>query len=148
MIDLIKYYFSAYKLYIYLTLALIALGSVGGAIWYVNSLQKENAALEQSVSTLQDSLKTQKETIRSLQEDAKKIKAANNNVNVVRDVNNKKLDNLNNQFKGFTEKTVSKTNETEAAINKATKDKLRCFELLTGQKANKDETNSSCPDYL
>lgn len=143
---------SQYKFYMYTAVAAIIIASISGTAWYINHLQSENATLTENVATLKTSIKEQKEAIEVLIKDIKKIQEVNKNVADVRDANNKKFQELDKKFNGnskpFSKIAYENTQLVEDVINKAAVEKLRCFELLTGQKAEKNETNSLCPDYI
>lgn len=143
---------SQYKVYIYVAVIAIVITLISGTILYINYLKSENNDLTNSVISLQEAIDTQKETIDILVKDIKTIQEVNKNVEAVKDSNNKKLQELDKKFNGndkpFSKIAYENTQLVEDAINAATVEKLRCFELLTGQKAEKDETNSLCPDFI
>lgn len=145
-------FLNPYKIYFIIAGVTLLLASITGGYLYVRHLQTENATLHSEVTLMQGSINTQKETIKSLTEDIKKINQSKTQLDDVRKNNQKNLDDLNRTFardgKSFGQLAYAKPGLIEAAINKGTQDKLRCFELLTGQKVNENEKNDMCPNLI
>lgn len=140
------------KLYATIIGVLIALLVLGGGAFYIHYLRAENAKLYEQTVTLEQSINTQKTTIENLQKDIKQITTEKKKIEVVKNENQKRLDELNKLFsrdgKSFDELAYAKPLLIENAINNGTKDKLRCFELITGQKVKDNEKNTMCSSFV
>lgn len=114
-----------------------------GLTLYISHLRTENNQLTQNINILTNANKTQQNTINQLNTDINSIKTANAKIEDVQRKINTQVDSLNKKFerdsKTFTELSNAKPNLIENIINAASKEKLRCIELITGQKLNKDE---------
>jgi hypothetical protein len=120
---------------------------LGGFYWYYQSSQATIAQLNKDNATLSASLAIQTQTINSLQENTKlaneQLRITNNSLSEARQQNRQLVDRLGRHEIGAL--AVSKPELVERAINNATAQANRCFELLTGAELTEREKNATTP---
>lgn len=129
-------------------------GIAGGAWFYVQNLQsKLDLAAERQARTM-DVVNAQEAVMKQLQNDIKKVQEVTNTLNQKIAEANKSVSNLNDKFdknssgkaRDIGKDAEAKPEVVEKIINRATKDAIRCGELLTGAPLRPKETNSQCPE--
>ena len=137
-------------------LALGAASIVASGYFYVQSLRSDLGAAEANTARAMDVVSSQGAVLDQLKTDikrmqtvtgdlSKKLVAAEKNVQTL---NNKFDTNSSGQARDIGKDAVSSPLAVEKVINRATKDAMRCGELVTGAEPLPGETNSQCPDLL
>ena len=130
------------------------IGIAGGAWFYVQNLQsKLDLAAERQARTM-DVVNSQVAALNQLQEDIKKVQQVTNTLNekiAEANASVSKLDDKFNKNSSGKARDIGKDAEAkpevvEKIINRATKDAIRCGELLTGAPLLPKETNSQSPE--
>jgi len=117
----------------------------------IDRLSQENKILKQNNQTLQDSINIQKKTIEKLQQDFKAVSDLKNKMDEYNKVLDKKKKELDKKIhrdyygKDSLETVIlkDKKNRVEKVINEASRNALRCLEILTGSKQKPNE-NIQC----
>lgn len=140
-------------------LAIVVIGAAG--IWYVTGLRADLAVSQENTKKMEAAVEVQKQVIEQMQADQKKIQELNQQL--ISTVENQKKDmqsladrfstNADGSKRDLGEIAVQKPASIERAINKGTKNALRCIEIasgapLTDQEKNAtkaDEINKECP---
>ena len=139
---------------IYGILAILAI--LAGGAYYVNSLVGELEKTKANNVILDEAVKSQEKTIKSLNEDFILAKEANAKIRAVAEAQSKEFQNLNEKFNvkanGQSRDLGSIARVKPALvnniINNATVNVNRCFELATGAKKLKGETNNECKELI
>lgn len=133
---------------IYVILILLATSIIGGVYFYIQHLRSENEILTLNNSKLESAVEVQKQSIDNLEIDIEAIKTINKELNIVKANNQLNLNKLDEKFtknmRDFTYLAYKKPGLIENIINKATKDRLRCFEIISGASIDENEKNSVC----
>ena len=140
-------------------LAIVVIGAAG--FWYISGLRADLAVSQENTKKMEAAVELQKQVIEQMQADQKKIQELNQQL--VNTVENQKKDmqsladrfstNADGSKRDLGEIAVQKPSRIEKAINKGTKNALRCIEIASGaplteqeQNATKaDEINKECP---
>jgi len=150
-------------LYLKLIVLGVGLSAIGGGYLYVKNLQRtvdvlkeNNVKLEQSVATQQAVIEQQKRDTEAIVSAMKEQSELNNKLNAsIQDLENKFTKvNASGQKRDIGNLAASKPRPMERAINRGTKNALRCMEIamgapLTEKEQNaikKSEINPECPD--
>lgn len=121
--------FSQLKFY-----ALIGLVCVLGYFYYSYTSLKEDLADEKRINTeLVNNIKNQEDYIKRMTEEFNQIKLINDELSVTKDVQNKKIQTLQDNLSKHDLKTLSikKPKLVQHIINKATDDQFKCIENIT-----------------
>ena len=140
-------------------LVIVVIGAAG--FWYISGLRADLAVSQENTKKMEAAVELQKQVIEQMQADQKKIQELNQQL--VNTVENQKKDmqsladrfstNADGSKRDLGEIAVQKPSSIEKAINKGTKNALRCIEIASGaplteqeQNATKaDEINKECP---
>lgn len=139
-----------------LILALL-LGAGGFFGWnYIEKIQLENQLLIANEVALQNSIKKQKEILRAQLQDTKEIQDANEELRKRSKILQKEKDNLTKKLSKHELDVLAqaKPGLVENIINNASKNAMRCVEILTGSPLTEDELsavkkseiNQECPE--
>lgn len=144
-----------------LVLIIAIIGVVIGSLWYVTGLREQLAITKQNNEKLNESIVLQQELIEQVKKDVGLIQEANSELSNTIKAQNKDLTSLQNRFstnadgsaRNFGELAVSNTKSIERAINRGSKNAVRCLEIASGasltaeERAAKtaSEINRECP---
>lgn len=127
--------------------ALIAV-AVGGAIWYVKSLQATVETLQQNELKLKDSIDTQQQLIEQQINDQQAIRDTLDDISKRNEELNKEIKNVRTIFnkvnaqgkkRDFGKLGIAKPSRIEDLVNAATENKIRCLEVEMGRKLKEGE---------
>jgi prophage DNA circulation protein len=140
-------------------LAIVAIGA--GGIWYVTGLRADLAVSQENTKKMEAAVELQNQVIQQMQADQKKIQELNQQLTETVKSQQKDMQALSDRFttnadgskRDLGEIAIQKPDSIERAINKGTKNALRCIEIASGaplteqeQNATKaDEINKECP---
>ena len=133
----------------------IGLGAIGIVLagwFYVQSLQASlEAASERNARTM-DIVNEQVATMNQLQADIKKVQEVTSKLNQEVSDAKKSVVALDNKFeknnRDIGKDAAAKPEVVQKIINRASKDAIRCGELVTGAPPRPKETNSQCPELV
>lgn len=123
---------------------------------YITALQSNLAILELNNQTLKASIRIQNITLLKKDEEIKEIKKINANFTKTIKTQDDKIVELNKKFtessngnsRDIGKLALQKTSLVQTAINTATSNVNRCYEILSGSAIKEDETNSECPELF
>lgn len=132
------------------------IGAATGAWFYVQTIRAELDAANERTARAMDVVNEQAATLDKLQEDIKLIQ------NITQELGKKMADaeksvvDLSNKFdvdsqgrtRDIGKEIIQDPVKWSKKINRATKDALRCNELVTGAQPLPDEVNGQCPDLV
>ena len=137
-------------------LALGAASIVAGGYFYVKTLQSDLALAQANTAKAMEVVTSQQTVMEQLQKDIKRIQSITGDLNKKLAQAEKNVVTLSNKFdttsggqsRDLGKDAVASPKAVEKVINRATKDAIRCGELVTGAEPKPDETNSPCPDLV
>lgn len=137
------------------------LGGAAYAFQYISTLQRDLAVSENNNAVLEQSIQQQQEAIEQQEKNYKSIVAANQQIAKQMQENQSRIDALNNKFdqsssgkaRDLNGLALAKPKLVEKVINKASKNAIRCIEIVTGSPlteqelavTKKSEANNECP---
>ena len=140
-------------------LVIVVIGAAG--FWYISGLRADLAVSQENTKKMSDAVELQKQVIEQMQADQKKIQKLNQELIDTVESQKRDIQSLADRFstnadgskRDLGEIAVQKPASVERAINKGTKNALRCIEIASGaalteqeQNATKaDEINKECP---
>ena len=132
------------------------LSSVAGGWFYVQSLRAELDAASERTARALDVVNEQVITMDQLQKDIKQIQVITEDLGkkmlkaeeTVTTLNGKFDADINGRARDIGKEAKIDPKKWAKKINRATKDALRCNELVTGAIPLADETNSQCPELV
>ena len=136
---------------------LLIIGGLGaGGYFYTQMLEAKLEAQEQKTQRALEVAEEQKVTMERMQADIQKMAEIQQELNTkiiaaeqnVVNLNNKFDTDSNGQARDIGRKAIEDPVKWSIKINRATKDALRCNELVTGAKPLPDEVNGQCPDLV
>jgi uncharacterized protein (DUF3084 family) len=138
----------------------IVLVLAGGA-WYVTGLRADLAVSEMNNSKLQEGIESQQALIEQMRADIAQIQSINNDLRIEADRQKQEVKDLTDRFRtnargetrDFGALAAARPEAIERAVNRGTKNAMRCLEiasgaLLTDQELNAkttSEINRECP---
>lgn len=137
-----------------IALGLGLIGMAAGGWFYVQNLRAElDLASERQARTM-DVVNSQKVALDQLQKDIQKVQEITNDLNVkmrkaeasVTGLKTKFEENSAGKKRDIGKDAERKPEIIQKIINRASKDAIRCGELLTGAPLRPNETNSQCPE--
>ena len=140
-------------LQIRLALILIILARAGGAYWYVQKLQKDNAILKSNQVKLETAVAESNQVIEQQSKDLKKIRTTLKEVEELNDRLQADKDSLNKRLgkHDIGNLAENKPGLVEKIINGASKKALRCVEIASGSPLTEEELNGKpnkeCPSF-
>jgi len=136
---------------------LLIIGGLGaGGYFYTQMLEAKLEAQEQKTQRALEVAEEQKVTMERMQADIQKMTEIQQELNTkiiaaeqnVVNLNNKFDTDSNGQARDIGRKAIEDPVKWSIKINRATKDALRCNELVTGAQPLPDEVNGQCPDLV
>ena len=135
-------------------LAIVVIGAAG--FWYISGLRADLAVSQENTKKMEAAVELQKQVIEQMQADQKKIQELNQQL--VNTVENQKKDmqsladrfstNADGSNRDLGEIAVQKPASIERAINKGTKNALRCIEIASGAPLTEQEKNATKADEI
>ena len=135
-------------------LVIVVIGAAG--IWYVTGLRADLAVSQENTKKMSDAVELQKQVIQQMQADQKKIQKLNQDL--INTVESQKRDiqsladrfstNADGSKRDLGEIAVQKPSSIERAINKGTKNALRCIEIASGSPLTEQEKNATKSDEI
>jgi len=138
------------------TIGIVAVTTIGGLVFYSNSLKADLAISVANEIKLESSVEKQKNTIARMESDFKKIQTINEKLNETTKAQIEQINTLNKKFnikangKSRDFGAISRARPTTITkiINKATRNVNRCFEIATGAVINEGEKNNECKNLV
>jgi len=136
---------------------LLIIGGLGaGGYFYTQMLEAKLEAQEQKTQRALEVAEEQKVTMERMQADIQKMTEIQQELNTKIIAAEQNVVNLNNKFdtdssgkaRDIGRKAIEDPVKWSIKINRATKDALRCNELVTGAQPLPDEVNGQCPDLV
>jgi hypothetical protein len=121
-----------------------------GGFYYVSNLQANLAVAEMNNKKLEDGIKLQQELMEQMQNDIKQIQSINNELQDLAEKQKEEIKAVSDKFnvnargeaRDFGALAAAKPNVIERAVNRGTKNALRCLELASGAKHTEQELNA------
>jgi hypothetical protein len=135
----------------------ILVSSLAGAGLYVMKLRSDNAILKANQIKLEEAVASQQELIEQQKADFETIMAANEKLQVTRDILQKELQNLDDKFnktnasgkkRDIGDLAVNRPESVERVINRASDNALRCVEIAMGSPLTEKEINAVKPSEI
>lgn len=135
-------------------LAIVVIGAAG--IWYVTGLRADLAVSQENTKKMAAAVELQKQVIEQMQADQKKIQELNQQLADTVKSQQKDMQSLADRFstnadgtrRDLGEIAVQKPASVERAINKGTKNALRCIEIASGAPLTEQEKNATKADEI
>ena len=121
-----------------------------GGFYYVSNLQANLAVAEMNNKKLEDGIKLQQELMEQMQNDIKQIQSINNELQDLAEKQKEEIKAVSDKFnvnargetRDFGALAAQKPKVIERAVNRGTKNALRCLELASGAKHTEEELNA------
>ena len=136
-----------------IAMILVMLAGAGGAYWYVQKLQKDNAVLKENQIKLEVAVDEQKTVIEKQAEDFKKIRNTLEILEKEKEKLEKDKAELNKRLgkHDIGNLAENKPKLVEKIINGASKSAARCVEIASGSPLTEEELNGTpnreCPSF-
>ncbi len=136
-----------------IAMILVMLAGAGGAYWYVQKLQKDNAVLKENQIKLEVAVDEQKTVIEKQAEDFKKIRNTLEILEQEKEKLEKDKEELNKRLgkHDIGNLAENKPKLVEKIINGASKSATRCVEIASGSPLTEEELNGTpnreCPSF-
>ena len=136
-----------------IAMILVMLAGAGGAYWYVQKLQKDNAVLKENQIILEVAVDEQKTVIEKQAEDFKKIRNTLEILEKEKEKLEKDKAELNKRLgkHDIGNLAENKPKLVEKIINGASKSATRCVEIASGSPLTEEELNGTpnreCPSF-
>ena len=135
-------------------LVIVVIGAAG--IWYVTGLRADLAVSQENTKKMSDAVELQKQVIQQMQADQKKIQKLNQELIDTVESQKRDIQSLADRFstnadgskRDLGEIAVQKPSSIERAINKGTKNALRCIEIASGAPLTEQEKNATKADEI
>ena len=135
-------------------LVIVVIGAAG--IWYVTGLRADLAVSQENTKKMSDAVELQKQVIEQMQADQKKIQKLNQELIDTVESQKRDIQSLADRFstnadgskRDLGEIAVQKPSSIERAINKGTKNALRCIEIASGSPLTEQEKNATKADEI
>jgi predicted nuclease with TOPRIM domain len=123
---------------------------VAGGLYYITNLKANLAVSEMNNKTLKDGIEQQQQLIEQMQKDVAQIQAINSELTEVAEKQRQEVQDLSNRFnvnargesRDFGALAAAKPAVIERAINRGTKNALRCLEIASGAPHTEEELNA------
>jgi hypothetical protein len=137
---------SAIKVIAILVIVLV----VAGGLYYITGLRANLAVSEMNNKTLQDGIKKQQELMEQMQRDITQIQTINNELSDIAEKQRQEVQALSDRFnvnargesRDFGALAAARPALVERAINRGTKNALRCLEIASGAPRTEEELNA------
>ena len=135
-------------------LAIVVIGAAG--FWYISGLRADLAVSQENTKKMSDAVELQKQVIEQMQADQKKIQKLNQELIDTVESQKRDIQSLADRFstnadgskRDLGEIAVQKPASVERAINKGTKNALRCIEIASGAPLTEQEKNATKADEI
>ena len=135
-------------------LAIVVIGAAG--FWYISGLRADLAVSQENTKKMSDAVELQKQVIEQMQADQKKIQKLNQELIDTVESQKRDIQSLADRFstnadgskRDLGEIAVQKPASIERAINKGTKNALRCIEIASGAPLTEQEKNATKADEI
>ena len=135
-------------------LAIVVIGAAG--FWYISGLRADLAVSQENTKKMAAAVELQKQVIEQMQADQKKIQELNQQLADTVKSQQKDMQSLADRFstnadgskRDLGEIAVQKPASIERAINKGTKNALRCIEIASGAPLTEQEKNATKADEI
>lgn len=113
-------------------------------------MQLKTNNLEIQIKEYSQALQQQEAYIKKIQEVHKQQRQIDQQISNEIKITNKKIQKVESVLNKHNLSEIASKKRTllEKKINSGTENIIRCFELVTGNKAKKDEKNSQCPELI
>lgn len=123
---------------------------VAGGLYYITNLKANLAISELNNQTLKDGIEKQQQLLEQMQRDVAQIQKINSELSnlaekqkqEVRDLSDRFNVNARSETRDFGALAAAKPSVVERAINRGTKNALRCLSLASGAKHTEQELNA------
>ena len=123
---------------------------VAGGLYYITNLKANLAVSEMNNKTLKDGIEQQQQLIEQMQKDVAQIQAINGELTDLAEKQRQEVQDLSNRFnvnargeqRDFGALAAAKPAVIERAINRGTKNALRCLEIASGAPHTEEELNA------
>jgi len=137
---------SAIKVVAILVIVLV----VAGGLYYITNLKANLAVSEMNNKTLKDCIEQQQKLMDQMQKDIAQIQQVNSELTEVAEKQRQEVQDLTNRFnvnargesRDFGALAAAKPAVIERAINRGTKNALRCLEIASGAPHTEEELNA------
>ena len=130
-----------------MSITLVMIIGVGGAIAYVYKLRADNAVLKANNMVLEQSVESQKKVIEQQKKDFETILETNKKLTTLSNNLQKELNDLDKRFtkqgRDIGKTAIAKDKAIQRIINKASVMALRCVEISSGSPLTEKEINAT-----
>lgn len=134
-----------------LVFILAIIGAIGGGLWYVTGLRAELAVSAENNRKMEEAVLQQQIALEQIQADQEKIRQANDDLNNTIKAQNQDMNALKNRFNTNADGSVrdigkialEKPTSIERAVNRGTKNALRCIEIASGAPLTSEELSAN-----
>lgn len=135
---------SPIMMYMAIAMVVMCLGFLGYFKYSQHALQEYSKQIGQ----YQMAVNSQKSVIKQLQQDSEAIKKTNQDLQKTTDLDNDRANKLALTLTKLEQSAILNPALVEQAINRATAERIRCIELVTGASPLKKEVNRTCPQLV
>jgi hypothetical protein len=136
-----------------IAIAAILFSIFSGGYFYIQSLEGKLEAAAEVQQRMESVIEQQKMVLEQNQQDIQQMHDINTKVSEIAQTAQQEVNDIRTKFARFN--AIAKNNPTEAEtkINRATRDALRCNEIVTGSRLTADEIsdktqNNICPELI
>ncbi len=153
--------FNFSSVYVKIIIVLVLSGIIISGFFYIKHLNSQLQLAQVEQSRLQEVIQAQQTATQSLRTDVDRIaniqedlfSRINRAQTSTRDLERKFTQNARGEIRNFSDTARSRPSLTEMRVNAATRDALRCNEVVTGSPLNESELsgqtrNTICPDII
>ena len=123
---------------------------VAGGLYYITNLKANLAVSEMNNKTLKDGIEKQQQLIEQMQRDVAQIQAINGELSDLAEKQRLEVQDLSNRFnvnargeqRDFGALAAARPGVVERAINRGTKNAMRCLEIASGAPHTEEELNA------
>lgn len=140
--------FAKIKVYLILGIVLAAVG--GGLYWKYQQMQKDILTLTSNNAILDQAVKDSEAAVNQLREDNARMVTELNTLNEKFSEARKNVDDLRNRLSrhDIGASMVGRPSLTEKALNNASKNAMRCVEILSGSPLTEQELSATKPSEI
>lgn len=134
-----------------LILVLAIIGAIGGGLWYVTGLRADLAMSAENNRKMEEAVLQQQIALEQIQADQERIKKANDELTSTIKAQNQDMNALKNRFntnadgsaRDIGKIALEKPASIERAVNRGTKNALRCIEIASGAPLTQEEESAN-----